>query len=387
MIYTYPDYYDKFECIAGECEDTCCAGWQILIDDKSYRKYRGFLGEYKQTLSKRIDWKNQVFLQSKQRRCAFLRDDNLCDMYLNMGCDSLCNTCAKYPRHEEEFENVREISLSMSCPEAARILMNHTEDVFYTEQETPQREVYEDFDEIFYDALFGVRTHMFEILKRKELSLFEKAIQLLGIARDVQVHVNHNDLFAYESICKRYKSAKAKKFISEKIISFYENQEKTYRFLGILFARLYRLERLNESWQDLLEETQAILYHKDAREYFERHHEFVEQYFLGETLENELELKGCLERLLEYYIYTYFCGAVYDGRIFAKTQLAVCSVFYIEQILFAKWIGNEKHLDMEDVVEAVYRYSRELEHSDLNLECMEVMMEHISILAYLKKLS
>ena len=36
---------------------------------------------------------------------------------------------------------------------------------------------------------------------------------------------------------------------------------------------------------------------------------------------------------------------------------------------------QEKQLDFEDVVEIVYRYSREVEHSDRNLEAMEQMME------------
>ena len=32
MLYTIPDYYHEFSCIAGECEDTCCAGWQLVAD-------------------------------------------------------------------------------------------------------------------------------------------------------------------------------------------------------------------------------------------------------------------------------------------------------------------------------------------------------------------
>lgn len=35
MLYTIPDYYKEFSCIAADCEDTCCAGWQIVIDEKS----------------------------------------------------------------------------------------------------------------------------------------------------------------------------------------------------------------------------------------------------------------------------------------------------------------------------------------------------------------
>ena len=39
MLCTIPDYYKEFSCIAGDCEDTCCAGWQIVIDEKSKRRY------------------------------------------------------------------------------------------------------------------------------------------------------------------------------------------------------------------------------------------------------------------------------------------------------------------------------------------------------------
>ena len=39
MIYTYPDYYKKFSCIADKCPDTCCGKWQIVIDDDSLEKY------------------------------------------------------------------------------------------------------------------------------------------------------------------------------------------------------------------------------------------------------------------------------------------------------------------------------------------------------------
>ena len=40
MLYTIPDYYDDFTCIADACEDTCCAGWQIVIDKESLQKYK-----------------------------------------------------------------------------------------------------------------------------------------------------------------------------------------------------------------------------------------------------------------------------------------------------------------------------------------------------------
>lgn len=42
MKYHYPDYYRRFICTGGDCEDTCCAGWQIGIDKKSYGKYKKY---------------------------------------------------------------------------------------------------------------------------------------------------------------------------------------------------------------------------------------------------------------------------------------------------------------------------------------------------------
>ena len=47
MIYTYPDYYKKFSCIADKCPDTCCGKWQIVIDDDSLERYQEYDGDYR----------------------------------------------------------------------------------------------------------------------------------------------------------------------------------------------------------------------------------------------------------------------------------------------------------------------------------------------------
>ena len=65
MIYVYPDYYKKFNCIAYKCPDTCCSQWQIVIDDDSLEKYKAYKGEYKKILDKRIDWREGVFKHNK----------------------------------------------------------------------------------------------------------------------------------------------------------------------------------------------------------------------------------------------------------------------------------------------------------------------------------
>lgn len=43
-----PEGYDSFACIADRCQHTCCAGWEIDVDEDAlaaYRQVQGPLGE------------------------------------------------------------------------------------------------------------------------------------------------------------------------------------------------------------------------------------------------------------------------------------------------------------------------------------------------------
>ena len=165
MLYVRPDYYDKFKCVADACEATCCAGWQIVVDEEALLRYKSEPGEYGEKLRERIDWKEGVFKQECRKRCAFLKANNLCEMYERLGEESLCVTCADYPRHIEEFENLREITLTISCPEVAQILMEQKEPVKFTEEEIEEdEEEFEGFDPFFFSYLEDARKIIIGIL-------------------------------------------------------------------------------------------------------------------------------------------------------------------------------------------------------------------------------
>ena len=125
-----PAYYDAFHCTASACRDTCCAGWQIMIDEESLDRYGKEKGEFGTRLRNSIDWEEECFYQN-DRRCAFLNEKNLCDLYKALGPDALCDTCRMYPRHTEEYEGLRELSLSLSCPEAAKMILSCQEPVHF----------------------------------------------------------------------------------------------------------------------------------------------------------------------------------------------------------------------------------------------------------------
>ena len=109
MQFTIPHYYRRFLCSADRCSDTCCAGWKIMIDSASMQKYRAQTDGLGKKLLYGVDWKKSCFKQ-KRGRCAFLNENNLCDIYTEAGPSMLCRTCREYPRHTEEYEGVRELS-------------------------------------------------------------------------------------------------------------------------------------------------------------------------------------------------------------------------------------------------------------------------------------
>ena len=72
-----------------------------------------------------------------------------------------------------------------------------------------------------------------------------------------------------------------------------------------------------------------------------------------------------------FFVYTYFCGAVYDDMVCSKMELGLFSVRWIQEILIARWLENGKTLSMHDIEELSWRYAREVEHSDDNLNALE----------------
>ena len=393
MIYTIPDYYKEFQCIADKCEDTCCAGWQIVIDEKSLSNYKRIVGtgkvqdrkelkehkgaekemreisrKFRLRMFTMIDWKEGVFRQSKEKRCAFLNEDNLCDLYTNCGEHSLCKTCRRYPRHIEEFEGVREITLSISCPEVARILLSKMEPVSFLSYERDGEEEYEDFDPFFFSILEDARVEMLNILQNRMLPLGQRVVTVLAMAHDMQGRINRQEMFACMDVIEKYCGENATEYIKT-YVEKEEQPELFHEFARMLFEKQFQLELLRDEWDMLLQESEVMLYGKGAAHYEEIRKEFAE------WMKAESNLTIQLEQLLVYFLFTYFPGAVYDGEVYAKVQMAVYLTWMIYELLMARWLKNKRMLTQEEIVDITYRFSREVEHSDENLKLVEAWMK------------
>lgn len=366
MRYIIPDYYNDFKCIADKCEDTCCAGWQIMIDPKSLAAYKAEKGPYAKELRRGVDFKEAYFRRRADGRCHFLNEENLCEMYIHLGESSLCKTCTRYPRHVEEFEGVREMTLSVSCPEVARMLLVREEPVRFLEYEKEGEETYKDFDPFLYSILADARAAAIKILQNRELPMQVRSTLVLGMAHDMQLRVDRRQLFDCQNIIAKYETEAAAKFAGSKLETF-----PAYRFRKALFHSLYRLEKLKDEWDVLMGETEELLYKRGSLAY-----KMIEDEFERASLQMEgpaLEVQ--MEQIWIYFYSTYFCGAVYDGKIMAKAEFAACAAQIVRELWMARWLKNEGALYMEEKEELLYRFSRELEHSDKNLELFEHILD------------
>ena len=353
MYYLYPDYYKKFHCTADKCIDTCCAEWQIVIDDDSLEKYGKYEGDYQQTLCQNIDWEEGVFEHNKRGKCALLRGDNLCDMYIHMGAGSLCSTCREYPRHTEEFENLREITLSLSCPEVAKIVMNTTEPVTFISKEDDEDESYEDFDYFLFSELEDVREEMICIMQNRSISIGDRIRKILQISASVQRHYDAGSLILW----KEFDESDRVRVNDE-----YEFFERVFLFLFEEFEILY------PQWAEVLVESRLFLF-SEGREVFEQNKEEFETWWNTSGL---TPLEIVLEQLVVYFISVYLLGAVYDENVLGKIDACIGHTIEIYLLLLGRWLKHGE-LAMDDVMEVVYRYSREIEHSDENLERAEML--------------
>jgi lysine-N-methylase len=353
MYYLYPDYYKKFHCIADKCIDTCCAEWQIVIDDESLEKYRNYKGDYRQTLCQNIDWEEGVFGHNKRGKCAFLRDDDLCDMYIHMGEDSLCTTCREYPRHTEEFENLREITLSLSCPEVAKIVMNTTEPITFVTKEDETDECYEEFDYFLFSELEDVREEMIRIIQDRNVNIRDRIDKILQISVSVQRHYDAGSLISWNEFEESDRVC---------VENEYELFERLFLFLFEEFEILY------PQWAEVLVESRLFLF-GEGKKVFEQNKEEFETWW---NTSNLTPLDIVLEQLVVYFISVYLLGAVYDENILGKVDACIGHTIEIYLLLLGRWLKHGE-LAMDDVIEVVYRYSREIEHSDENLERAEML--------------
>ena len=184
-----PSFYNDFKCIAGDCPDSCCQGWDVDADSDSLAYYKAMKNSFKSRIDSVLskdEYGNTVFRLTENKRCPFLNRDNLCDMHIALGQEHTPYTCRTFPRFINDFGSVREMGLSFSCPVASDIMWNLKEDFDFVETVNSDPPVLNDIDAELYFLLLKARKKAYEIVKNKALPLKDRMTQLLKFGFELQ---------------------------------------------------------------------------------------------------------------------------------------------------------------------------------------------------------
>lgn len=304
-----PRGYTAFRCIAGACRHNCCIGWEIDIDASSLARYRAVKGEFGTRLRQNIAAENGCasFCLDAHERCPFLNKDNLCDIYLKLGEQALCQICTDHPRFRNFFSDRIEVGLGLCCEAAAKLLLC-TDEPFSLILLSDSGEVQNPNAE--EQAFFAFRDRLFALAQDRTLPLSKRLQNILHTT-----------------------GAKMPPHAPKALADFYIS-----------------LERLDSAWEIPLAALR-VLPSEDFLFVFSK------------------ESEPFFENLLCCFLYRHLSGALEDENYTARAAFAVHAVQLILALYRAEK-GKEKNFDFDFALELVRQYSSEIEYSKENLDAV-----------------
>lgn len=379
MILRVPEYYTDFSCIADRCKDSCCAGWEIDIDEGSYDYYQSCEGEFGEFLKANMyeaDGEYRFCLQvtgtgkSPGKRCAMLNDENLCDLYTALGEEALCEVCTEYPRFLLLYGNVMQKGLSLSCEEAGRMIFQQKSPAQFIELEMTDApdggeetagEPDDGEDRNYIVFMEHVQKKAFEILQERQYSIRERMCRFLLWAEHAQNITNqyqaHGDSGILEECGQTW----------EPDIRNLPAEEFCYEDFRERFAAFLDMEVLDDEWVHIKNQFEEL---------------FTEDTY-AEMVKAYLKSPDCqpdgYEHLLVYFVFRYLMNAVYDFDILSYAKLAVTATLVIRDMDVVRWY-EKKQFTVADRIDIARIFSKEVEHSEENADEFKemCMMEEIT---------
>lgn len=331
MKNTFPEYYPKFSCIADKCTDTCCAGWDIVVDGESLEKYNSLSTPYGEKIRSLItvDEDGDSIYIPQNGRCPFLLKSGLCEMYKELGHENLCRTCRKFPRFINAFGSRIETGISLSCPEAARLIFESDNPVTFKTEETDGGIIPSDFDAELYFTLLEARKKAVAVIQQREFSIEQRICAFSEYSQALQQLID-------DDLLDEAKNLDANEFLAHKHT---HSSAKSRRALNKIFSDFGSLEFINSDFAYKLSEAETV----DVQSFRAPDWEY--------------------EQLMVYFIFRYFITAAYDYDLLSKSKFAAVSFIVIKRLHAS--LGA---LKKEQRVEISQKYSKEAEHSASNMD-------------------
>lgn len=251
--------YDKFKCTADKCKFTCCAGWDISVDNDTYEKWK-YINNSEKTLIdtvKKISSKEEYIINKDiKSHCPHLDDKGLCSIVNYYGEDYLSLTCKKFPRIEMNFEELKVLSLSCSCPEVIDIIDGIDEKIY--------KSIYKGKEEL-NEKILSDNNHKY--LEDEGISaLIELKIRevLINIIYTEEFYIEHKLFIAYEFLLDllELRQDGLEKDSLEVLIEKYEDVDYMKKLISIykeVEVDIYEsVEEINNLFLDMVENYKEV---------------------------------------------------------------------------------------------------------------------------------
>ena len=350
MLIRTPPYYRDFQCLAGACPDTCCAGWEVCIDDDSLARYQAMEGPLGDRVRAALvtDADGDTCFCVENGHCSLQRPDGLCTLQYELGAQALCMVCDAHPRFTEEYGPFRETILGASCPEAARLMLTASDSLPFVEETTDEADVdCDDVDPDLLDALLPCRQRVFDLLRDRKHAVNQRMAAALAYAAAVQDELDMGEISGLDAL----------EFSTPDV----EQNAEFRRCSAVsLLKYLSTLEILTPEWRELLKTSTETLETVDITDYHSMQADFAAY------MENRAHE---YENLSVYFIARRFLAADFDADVYGKVCFAALSLFVLEE-LGALALRRDGHFTVEDQIALVWLWCKEQEHCDENLDTL-----------------
>ena len=352
MKYHKPSFFDQFKCIGSACTDTCCAGWEIEVDETTAQGYLAEKGAFGDRLRREIGSEpGEYFFKLKNNRCPFLNKENLCDIFINLGEDRLCDICREHPRFYNWFGDYTEVGLGLCCEEAERLLFSDSKPLTFVEEvHTDASDLLDDESEEC-EQMLEERKAIFSILQNRKKNIGARLKRLL-----LQLPYADELLLLTVPILEWDDPESIPK------LDYNANPSTTTLKSSALFLIRFfgGMESLDETWPSMMKELEQNI---DSLIDVDKAAEFL-QFMKGENRLYEYE------HIAVYLVYRYYPEILFDGQIEAKILFAaasICLLFLMDLQCFQENGVYTQH----DRIELVRRFSKEIEYCPENMERFE----------------
>lgn len=355
MRHRQPGYNHRFRCIGGSCPDTCCRDWEIEVDREALRDYQAAPAGLRERIAGALTTGEDgtvCFRLVEDGRCALLSPEGLCLIQRDWGEAHLCGHCAAYPRFTEEYGCLAETALALSCPEAARLLMEAEPFALEQWDDGGGEPPFDGVDGALLAALEATRARALALMGEGESPLWHRLARLLELAARCQARLERGQ-YGPLARCRPGRGT--------------GRGSGGFQALGVrLLETLGRLEPLRPQWPALLGQTAARLSAlgeqavRWARAGLERDWQDWDRH---------------LTNLACYLIFRHWPKAVNDGLLYGRAALAGAGCLAVYQLMLGEWLEQGK-VDRAGEQTFWTAFGREVEHLEDNLAALIQALSH-----------